>query len=224
MGCWQAGVGIKSDQCDFRQCPAGRAGVGAAWLCVDQALVSNCPHRRPEHHCAKLTYFVEHQNGNLARWRGKLGCVPRPMPSPVSACWLALCCCCCAAPFSTLDPGSVDLPNNFSLYTPQHIATRFYADPRQRSSLQLDVLFAARLAPLSEGRLHNGHLACNYHGWEFDVKGNCLANPQVCSHHASSILSEYSLSGCTRCQHLSPDDFVSAPLHCLPHVKHRENW
>lgn len=36
-----------------------------------------------------------------------------------------------------------------------------------------------RLAPLSEGRIQNGNLACNYHGWEFDRKGACLANPQV---------------------------------------------
>lgn len=35
-----------------------------------------------------------------------------------------------------------------------------------------------RLAPLSEGRIQDGHLACNYHGWEFDTKGACLANPQ----------------------------------------------
>lgn len=35
-----------------------------------------------------------------------------------------------------------------------------------------------RLAPLSEGRIQNGNLACNYHGWEFDRKGACLANPQ----------------------------------------------
>ena len=36
-----------------------------------------------------------------------------------------------------------------------------------------------RLAPLSEGRIHGGNLACNYHGWEFDRKGACLVNPQV---------------------------------------------
>lgn len=36
-----------------------------------------------------------------------------------------------------------------------------------------------RLAPLSEGRIQGGHLACNYHGWEFDTKGACLLNPQV---------------------------------------------
>ena len=41
-------------------------------------------------------------------------------------------------------------------------------------------LLTHRLAPLSEGRLQNGHLTCNYHGWEFDTKGNCLKNPQVC--------------------------------------------
>ena len=36
-----------------------------------------------------------------------------------------------------------------------------------------------RLAPLSEGRILDGVLACNYHGWEFDRKGACLNNPQV---------------------------------------------
>ncbi len=46
-----------------------------------------------------------------------------------------------------------------------------------RHGLRLSL--ADRLAPLSEGRIQNGNLACNYHGWEFDRKGACLANPQV---------------------------------------------
>ncbi|KAL3144028.1 hypothetical protein ABBQ32_003832 [Trebouxia sp. C0010 RCD-2024] len=35
-----------------------------------------------------------------------------------------------------------------------------------------------RLAPLSEGRIQDGNLACNYHGWQFDRQGACLLNPQ----------------------------------------------
>jgi len=38
-----------------------------------------------------------------------------------------------------------------------------------------------RLAPLSEGRIDpkTGHLACSYHGWQFDAEGVCTQIPQA---------------------------------------------
>src|SRR6478672_84118 len=38
-----------------------------------------------------------------------------------------------------------------------------------------------RLAPLSEGRVDEktGHLACSYHGWQFDAEGSCTQIPQA---------------------------------------------
>jgi phenylpropionate dioxygenase-like ring-hydroxylating dioxygenase large terminal subunit len=36
-----------------------------------------------------------------------------------------------------------------------------------------------RHAPLSEGRLHNGELACPYHGWRFDESGRCTCVPGI---------------------------------------------
>jgi len=37
-----------------------------------------------------------------------------------------------------------------------------------------------RLAPLSEGRIdHSGNLMCSYHGWQFDVDGECQHIPQA---------------------------------------------
>jgi phenylpropionate dioxygenase-like ring-hydroxylating dioxygenase large terminal subunit len=37
-----------------------------------------------------------------------------------------------------------------------------------------------RLAPLSEGRLHeSGQLQCTYHGWTFDGLGACTSIPQL---------------------------------------------
>lgn len=31
---------------------------------------------------------------------------------------------------------------------------------------------------MSEGRMDNGVLECRYHGWQFNAKGDCIANPQ----------------------------------------------
>eukprot|EP00878_Enallax_costatus_P015580 GHUV01016320.1.p1 GENE.GHUV01016320.1~~GHUV01016320.1.p1 ORF type:complete len:530 (+),score=157.13 GHUV01016320.1:235-1824(+) len=37
-----------------------------------------------------------------------------------------------------------------------------------------------RLAPLSEGRIHeSGQLQCTYHGWTFNEQGNCTSIPQI---------------------------------------------
>lgn len=37
-----------------------------------------------------------------------------------------------------------------------------------------------RLAPLSEGRIHeSGELQCTYHGWRFDEQGGCTSIPQI---------------------------------------------
>lgn len=38
-----------------------------------------------------------------------------------------------------------------------------------------------RLAPLSEGRIDDktGNLMCSYHGWQFEVSGNCISIPQA---------------------------------------------
>ncbi|KAL2620821.1 hypothetical protein R1flu_001026 [Riccia fluitans] len=37
-----------------------------------------------------------------------------------------------------------------------------------------------RLAPLSEGRIHeSGHLQCSYHGWTFNSCGSCTLIPQI---------------------------------------------
>ena len=80
---------LRRDQCDFRQRRGRQAGIDAAQLCVDQALVSSCPNYRPEHNCAQCAYLVEHENGHLARWRWKLGRFPRPMPSSVKVFCLA---------------------------------------------------------------------------------------------------------------------------------------
>ena len=38
-----------------------------------------------------------------------------------------------------------------------------------------------RLAPLSQGRVEGGVLACSYHGWEFEGGGACTRFPQPCS-------------------------------------------
>lgn len=38
----------------------------------------------------------------------------------------------------------------------------------------------SRLAPLSEGRIHeSGQLQCTYHGWTFDTTGACSSIPQL---------------------------------------------
>jgi phenylpropionate dioxygenase-like ring-hydroxylating dioxygenase large terminal subunit len=37
-----------------------------------------------------------------------------------------------------------------------------------------------RNAPLSQGRVRQDHLACPYHGWEFDRAGECRAIPGKC--------------------------------------------
>ncbi|MEL6928490.1 MAG: Rieske 2Fe-2S domain-containing protein, partial [Cyanobacteria bacterium J06600_6] len=37
-----------------------------------------------------------------------------------------------------------------------------------------------RLAPLSEGRIdESGNLMCSYHGWQFNIKGECKSIPQA---------------------------------------------
>ena len=36
------------------------------------------------------------------------------------------------------------------------------------------LLAPARMAPLSEGRMEDGHLNCCYHGWQFDGEGKCV--------------------------------------------------
>ena len=41
-----------------------------------------------------------------------------------------------------------------------------------------------RCASLFFGRNENAGLRCAYHGWKFDVDGNCLDMPNVPSHHA----------------------------------------
>lgn len=64
----------------------------------------------------------------------------------------------------------------------QHVTPQHQHEPPsnlQCIGMGLRLSLTDRLAPLSEGRIQNGNLACNYHGWEFDRKGACLANPQV---------------------------------------------
>ena len=39
---------------------------------------------------------------------------------------------------------------------------------------------AHRNAPLSAGRVIDGHIQCHYHGWEFDGAGACKAVPGLC--------------------------------------------
>lgn len=39
---------------------------------------------------------------------------------------------------------------------------------------------AHRNAPLSAGRVVNGHVECQYHGWQFDGRGTCKAVPGLC--------------------------------------------
>lgn len=65
-----------------------------------------------------------------------------------------------------------------------------------------------RLAPLSEGRIQDGNLACNYHGWQFDRQGACLLNPQVvalfCALHATvtaSVCRTVNYTSC--CAHIN---------------------
>lgn len=46
--------------------------------------------------------------------------------------------------------------------------------------LQSPPLPRHRLAPLSEGRIHeSGQLQCTYHGWLFDGSGSCTSIPQI---------------------------------------------
>ncbi len=39
---------------------------------------------------------------------------------------------------------------------------------------------AHRNAPLSAGRIVDGHVECHYHGWQFDGRGTCKAVPGLC--------------------------------------------
>jgi len=39
---------------------------------------------------------------------------------------------------------------------------------------------AHRNAPLSAGRVVDGHIQCHYHGWQFDGSGQCKAVPGLC--------------------------------------------
>ena len=42
-----------------------------------------------------------------------------------------------------------------------------------------------RLAPLSEGRIEDGHIQCSYHGWIMEGSGKCTRIPQAASESAS---------------------------------------
>jgi phthalate 4,5-dioxygenase len=48
----------------------------------------------------------------------------------------------------------------------------------------MDHRCAHRCASLFYGRNEEGGLRCIYHGWKFDVDGNCLDTPNVPTHHA----------------------------------------
>ncbi len=53
-----------------------------------------------------------------------------------------------------------------------------FRDDRGRAAILLDRC-AHRNAPLSEGRIEEGLLACRYHGWRYDGSGSCRAIPAL---------------------------------------------
>ena len=54
-----------------------------------------------------------------------------------------------------------------------------FRDPTGRPSTLVDRC-SHRNAPLSAGRVIDGHIQCHYHGWEFDGAGSCKAVPGLC--------------------------------------------
>jgi len=51
-----------------------------------------------------------------------------------------------------------------------------FRDDKGRPGL-LGLHCSHRRADLSYGRVENGGLRCLYHGWLYDIHGNCLAQP-----------------------------------------------
>lgn len=108
----------------------------------------------------------------------------------------------CWYPVATLDSLYTDRPNAVELLGMKLVAWR----PRGSASWSvLEDTCPHRLAPLSEGRIHeDGSLQCSYHGWCFDGAGGCKSIPQIGDPkaHATACSSGRSAVAVFPCQEL----------------------